>query len=330
MTLTADEVRARLAQLREHDLPTHGGRTLAYVYDSGLADVDAIAKEAVAAYAGTNGLDPSVFPSVATMERAVVGFAARVLAAPEGYAGTVTSGGTESCLLAVLAARDARPDVGRPQLVAPTTVHAAFHKAAHLFGLDLVLIDVDPSTFRADPDANPLLTPSGKIEIYSAALQELSDTWELAEGDKITAVPEYFPTWEGIEDPLRDTYPLQCIGHHYKARTHSTYGNVDWMKEAHHQMVWLNPIDARARGIDEGDEVYVYNDRGRLIAPARVTDRIMPGVVSVPQGAWYAPDSKGAKGVDKGGCVNTLTSQRPTPLAKGNAQHTILVEIEKA
>ena len=116
MTLTADEVRARLAQLRERDLPTHGGRTLAYVYDSGLAEVDAIAKEAVAAYAGTNGLDPSVFPSVATMERDVVGFAARVLAAPEGYAGTVTSGGTESCLLAVLAASPAaaftEPDQG--------------------------------------------------------------------------------------------------------------------------------------------------------------------------------------------------------------------------
>ncbi|MCG2797131.1 MAG: molybdopterin-dependent oxidoreductase, partial [Cellulomonas sp.] len=85
--------------------------------------------------------------------------------------------------------------------------------------------------FRADPAANPLKTPSGKIEIYSAALQKLSDTWELPAGDKITAVAEYFPTWEGIEDALRGTYPLQCIGHHYKARTHSTYGNVDWMKE---------------------------------------------------------------------------------------------------
>ena len=62
MTLTADEVRARLLTLREHDLPTHGGRTLAYVYDSGRPDVDAVAREAVAAFAGTNGLDPSVFP----------------------------------------------------------------------------------------------------------------------------------------------------------------------------------------------------------------------------------------------------------------------------
>ena len=153
MTLTADEARAQLLALREHDLPTHGGRTLAYVYDSGRPDVDAVAREAVAAFAGTNGLDPSVFPSVATMERGVVEIAARVLAAPEGYAGTVTSGGTESCLLAVLAARDARPDITRPHLVAPTTVHAAFHKAAHLFGLELALVDVDPVTFRADPAA---------------------------------------------------------------------------------------------------------------------------------------------------------------------------------
>ena len=86
MTLTADEVRARLLTLREHDLPTHGGRTLAYVYDSGRPDVDAVAREAVAAFAGTNGLDPSVFPSVATMERGVVDFLAGLLSAPEGYA----------------------------------------------------------------------------------------------------------------------------------------------------------------------------------------------------------------------------------------------------
>mgnify|MGYP003383530582 FL=1 len=96
MTLTADEVRARLVAMREHDLPTHGGRTLAYVYDSGRPDVDEVAREAVAAYAATNGLDPSAFPSVATMEREVVGLAARVLQAPEGYAGTVTSGGTRT------------------------------------------------------------------------------------------------------------------------------------------------------------------------------------------------------------------------------------------
>lgn len=151
--LTAEQVRERLVALREHDLPTHGGRTLAYVYDSGRAEVDAVAREALAAYGSANGLDPTAFPSLATMEREVVGFAAGLLDAPAEYAGTVTSGGTESCLLAVLAARDARPDVARPQIVAPTTIHAAFHKAAHLFGLELILVDVDPDTFRADPAA---------------------------------------------------------------------------------------------------------------------------------------------------------------------------------
>lgn len=151
--LTAEQVRERLVSLRAHDLPTHGGRTLAYVYDSGRAEVDLVAREALAAYGGSNGLDPTAFPSLAAMEREVVGFAAGLLDAPEGYAGTVTSGGTESCLLAVLAARDARPEVARPQIVAPTTIHAAFHKAAHLFGLELTLVDVDPVTYRADPAA---------------------------------------------------------------------------------------------------------------------------------------------------------------------------------
>ncbi|GAA1644080.1 DMSO/selenate family reductase complex A subunit [Georgenia ruanii] len=182
--------------------------------------------------------------------------------------------------------------------------------------------------FRADPVANPLTTPSGKIEIFSTPLWEMAKTWELPEGDKITAIPEHVATWEGAEEARANAaYPLQCIGHHYKQRTHSTYGNVDWMREAHPQVVWINPVDAQARGIANDDVVQVFNDRGRIQLPARVTPRIAPGVVSVPQGAWYRPD---AKGVDVGGSVNTLTSWRPTAIAKGNAQHTTLVNIEKA
>lgn len=181
--------------------------------------------------------------------------------------------------------------------------------------------------FREDPVANPLGTPSGKIEIYSASIEKLSRTWKLPEGDKLTPVPEYFATWEGAEDPLREKYPLQCIGHHYKARTHSSYGNVAWLRAAHPQEIWINTGDAKARGIKNGDRVHVFNDRGRVEIIAKATPRIAPGVVSVPQGAWYAPS---ADGVDTGGCVNTLTSWRPTPLAKGNAQHTVLVQVEKA
>jgi anaerobic dimethyl sulfoxide reductase subunit A len=180
--------------------------------------------------------------------------------------------------------------------------------------------------FREDPAANKLGTPSGKIEIFSERLYQLGRTWELPKGDVITGLPEYVPTWEGVSDGLRGTYPLQMISHHYKQRTHSTYGNVEWLKAAHPQALWINPVDARARRIAQGDRVRVYNDRGRVELPAKVTARIMPGVVSLPQGAWYAPDSRG---VDQGGCANTLTAYHPSPLAKGNPQHTNLVQVER-
>jgi anaerobic dimethyl sulfoxide reductase subunit A len=182
-------------------------------------------------------------------------------------------------------------------------------------------------SFREDPAANPLGTPSGLIEIFSERLHEIGETWELPEGDLITGIPIYVPTWEGPSDPLRETYPLQMIGHHYKQRTHSTYGNVPWMQEAAPQVVWLNSMDAKERGIEHGDMIRVFNDRGQVVSPAKVTPRIMPGVVSIPQGAWYAPNEEG---VDEGGSVNTLTSWKPSPLAKGNPQHTNLVEVEKA
>lgn len=143
------EVLARLHELQADDLPTHGGRTLAYVYDAGLAEVDEIGRQAVAAFAATNGLDPTSFPSMLRMENDLVGIAADLLDAPPEAVGSVTSGGTESVLLAVQAARDARPEVARPRMVLPSTIHAAFLKAAHYFGVEAVVVDVGPD-FRAD------------------------------------------------------------------------------------------------------------------------------------------------------------------------------------
>jgi glutamate/tyrosine decarboxylase-like PLP-dependent enzyme len=142
----------RLAALQAADLPVHGGRTLAYVYDSGDPEVDRVGREAVAAYAASNALDPTAFPSLLRMENELVGFACGLLDAPPSAVGTVTSGGTESILLAVQAARDSRPDVARPRMVLPATAHAAFHKAAHYFGVEPVIVPVGPD-FRADATA---------------------------------------------------------------------------------------------------------------------------------------------------------------------------------
>ena len=180
--------------------------------------------------------------------------------------------------------------------------------------------------FRENPDKSPLRTPSGKIEVFSSRLWELARSWKLPEGDVISALPEYHATW-GMPGDVDDClYPLQLIGHHYKQRTHSSYGNNPWLLEAAPQCLWINPLDAEPRGIAHGDVVRVYNGIGQTEVRAKVTPRIMPGVLSLPQGAWYTPDESG---VDQNGCINILTSQRPSPLAKGNPQHTNLVEVEK-
>ena len=171
-----------------------------------------------------------------------------------------------------------------------------------------------------DPAAHPFRTPSGKIEIFSKVLYDMNKP-------EITGIPKYIPAWEGPGDPLAKKYPLQCVGPHSKTRTHSTFDENAWMEEAEPQAMWISPQDAVARGIKDGSKVRVFNDRGEVIIPARITKRIRPGVVAIPQGEWFTP---GRDGVCRRGCINVLTSQRPTPLAHGNAQHTILVEVQVA
>mgnify|MGYP000845506525 CR=1 FL=1 len=180
--------------------------------------------------------------------------------------------------------------------------------------------------FRADPAANPLTTPSGKIEIYSAQLAEIAASWQLPAGDVIHPLPIHSSGFEHYDDPLRAHYPLQLTGFHYKARTHSTYGNVDVIKAACPQEMWINPLDARKRGIANGDRVRIWNDRGEARIAAKVTPRILPGVVALGEGAWYDPDRDG---IDRAGSINVLTTQRPSPLAKGNPSHSNLVQVAK-
>jgi glutamate/tyrosine decarboxylase-like PLP-dependent enzyme len=151
--VSPDDVLAELTALQTGDVATHGGATMAYVYDSGRADIDELAAAAQAAFQWTNALDPTAFPSVARIENDLVGAALALLRGGPGAVGTLTSGGTESCLLAVLAAREAwrgRGGTGRPCLLLPVTAHAAFRKAGHLFDLEVVDVPVDPLTCRVD------------------------------------------------------------------------------------------------------------------------------------------------------------------------------------
>ncbi|WP_022916256.1 pyridoxal phosphate-dependent decarboxylase family protein [Ruania albidiflava] len=146
---TTDDVLSELTRLRAGDPPTHGGRVLSYVYDHGRPELDELVAAAVQAFLPVNGLDPTTFTSVAVLERDLVAFSRSVLGGDSGVVGSVTSGGTESCLLAVKAARDswiARNPGGRPVLVMPTTAHPAFRKAAAYLGVELVEVPVSPGS----------------------------------------------------------------------------------------------------------------------------------------------------------------------------------------
>ena len=148
-------------------------------------------------------------------------------------------------------------------------------------------------------------------------------------------------------------YNLMFQTWHMMYRSHSTHGNNAYMNELYkknakgepaflppqrprggvwdegvYEPVWINPATAAAHGIVNGNRVLVSNDRGRIYASAVVTQRAQPGFVFIGQGAWHATN---AAGVDVGGCANTLTSARPTRIAKGMTLATgTLVKIEKA
>ena len=169
-----------------------------------------------------------------------------------------------------------------------------------------------------DPDRYPFPTPSGKIEIFSQKLADINDP-------KIPPIPQYIETWESRNDPLTARYPLQLLTTHAKRRAHSQFDSVPWLRELIPQAITISAADARARGISDGDKVRVFNDRGEVIVLAVVTERIMPGVVELPQGAWYSPDENG---VDRGGCANVLTRDERSP-GGAACYHTCLVQVQK-
>ncbi|MBI2953923.1 MAG: molybdopterin-dependent oxidoreductase [Chloroflexi bacterium] len=197
---------------------------------------------------------------------------------------------------------------------APVTPEALRDASVHR--IDLSKWQVPLADFIADPDKNPLPTPSGKIEIYSQALAQ-------RQNPGLPAVPKYMDGWESPSHPLARKYPLLLVTAHGRLRVNSTFDNVPWLRELEPHAVWINTVDAQARGIRDGDVVQVHNDIGIVEITARVTERIIPGVVSINQGAWYRPDERG---VDIGGCVNTLCKDTISP-GEASATNAVLVEV---
>ncbi|HZR83638.1 MAG TPA: aspartate aminotransferase family protein [Candidatus Binatia bacterium] len=154
--LPREQLFARLEAFRAGDVDWRSGRTWAYVYDPGR-EAEEVVKHAFSTYLSENGLDPTAFPSALALENEIVAMAIAHLHGDARVVGTFTSGGTESIILAVKAARDrARalsPEIREPEMVLPETAHAAFHKAAHYLDVRPVVVPVEPTSFRADVGA---------------------------------------------------------------------------------------------------------------------------------------------------------------------------------
>jgi glutamate/tyrosine decarboxylase-like PLP-dependent enzyme len=167
-TALLDELEA----LKHADLDWQSGKTYGYTYDAG-PEVAEVAKRAFTSFMTENALDPTSFPSLLRLENEVVGMALGHLSAPADAAGSFTSGGTESIILAVKAAREharaTRPEITEPEMVLPVTAHAAFHKAACYLGVKLVVVDVDPETFRADPELMAAAITDNTILLVASA-----------------------------------------------------------------------------------------------------------------------------------------------------------------
>ena len=178
------------------------------------------------------------------------------------------------------------------------------------------------AAFRTDPTGAALQTPSGRIELYS----------ETIEGFDYDDCPPH-PTWLEPAEWLGNAgrYPLHMISNQPKTRLHSQWDHGETSmngKVDGRERIGMNPVDAEARGLGDGDLVRVHNDRGACLASLLLREDLMPGVVQLPTGAWWDPVEPG--GLCRSGNPNVLTRDAGTSrLAQGPTAQTCLVEVER-
>ena len=171
----------------------------------------------------------------------------------------------------------------------------------------------------------PFNTPSGKIEILCTELANISDWSRTRYGSHIPSIPKWIEPWESLNSPATKKHPFHLITPHPRWRTHSIFNNIGWLRETYEQEVTINASDAKRLGLKTGDVVEVYNDRGTVVVPVYVTERVLPGVAVIHEGAWLDLDENG---VDRSGNPDMLTLDNPSP-AGAFAYNTVLVNIRK-
>ena len=175
-------------------------------------------------------------------------------------------------------------------------------------------------------NGTPFNTPSGKIEIFSTTLAQTPDWTRTQYGYHIPAIPKWIEPFESLNHPLTEKFPFHMISPHPRWRTHSIFNNIPWLRETFSQETTMNASDARKLGIKTGDIIEAWNDRGKVVTPVYVTERCMPGVVVLHEGAWMDVDENG---VDRSGNPDFLTADEPSP-AGAFAYNTVLCNVKKS
>jgi biotin/methionine sulfoxide reductase len=175
--------------------------------------------------------------------------------------------------------------------------------------------------------ANPLTTPSGRIEIFSANVASFGY-------DDCPGYPVWIEPYEWLGAAAAKQYPLHLISNQPRTRLHSQFdpGRVSKASKIQgREPMVMHPSDAAARGIADGDLVRVFNGRGQCLAGVIVSDSIRPGVVQLSTGAWYDPAEPGVEGsLCKHGNPNVLTRDKGTSrLGQGPSAHSALVQVER-
>lgn len=170
--LSREEVLRTLDTYKAHDLPWGSGRIMAYVYDPGKEVLDT-AKAALVRFLDESALDPTTFPSVMRLEREVVRMVINLVRGDDQVVGNMTSGGTESILLAMKTARDwarvAKPQIKEPEMILSRTAHPSFQKACAYFNIKPVIVGFDRETFRAKVDEMRAAINENSVMIIGSA-----------------------------------------------------------------------------------------------------------------------------------------------------------------
>jgi biotin/methionine sulfoxide reductase len=241
-----------------------------------------------------------------------------------GFGAAFTEEKTESEWLAVLYAR-LRASLHEAGVDAPS-----FEEFWAQGSLEIPDVEADRvlfDAFRADPGANPLRTPSGRIELHSETVAAFGY-------DDCPGHPSWLESEEWLGSPRAKRFPLALVANNPATRLHGQLDLGPYSQAAKvngREPVRIHPKDAAARGIADGDVVRLFNDRGSCLAGAVISTDVREGVVQLSTGAWFDPDDPTAEiAMCVHGNPNVLTRDIGTSrLSQGCSGQHALVELER-